>query len=296
MTTLGKILVFLVFVAALALGGLMIFVSKTSPSWSEAVKERDDYIKVLKANALAEAESRKKWVTEYEKMKQLLDTQMADAKAAEARLKATMADNAKQVAEANNQSMLAAANSAKSEAEAKRLQDEVKQQLLVIQEREKTVAKLQSEIVAAINDAAAARQDATNSAARAENLLKRIRELETQIAAVQKKDSSDKITSPRISDPNYTNPPSVYVKGTVKEVDTKDKKLATISLGSDNGIRKDQTLEVYRMSPKVEYVGRLLIVDADFRSAIGRLLPQPGAPSQMTLLPGDEVASKLRPN
>jgi preprotein translocase subunit SecD len=297
MTTLGKILVFLVFVAALALGGLMVFVSKTSPSWKQALDERDAYITVLKANARAEAEGRDKWVKEYEKLKQLLDAQMVEAKAAHARLKVEMEENAKQVKEADLQRTAAAANSAKAQAEAKRLQDEVKQQLTVIQEREKTVAKLQSEIITAMNDTASANQDRMNIAARAETLLTRNRELEAQLAKASKKDQpATAVTGPRVNDPNYTNPPQVYVKGTIKEVDDKDKKLVRISLGSDNGIRKDQTLEVYRMNPKAEYLGRLLIVDADFRTAVARLLPQPGAPSQVTLLPGDEVASKLRPN
>ena len=295
MTTLGKILVFLVFVAALALGGLMVFVSKTSPSWSVAVKERDDYITVLKANAQAEAQSRDKWVKEYEKMKQLLDTQMIEAEKVQRRLKLEMEENAKQVKEADLQRTASAANSAKAQAEAKRLQDEVKQQLTVIQEREKTIAKLQSDIVTAMNDAASAKQDAMNAISRAENQMNKNRELEAQMAKLMKKDAPEKISF-RPNDPNYSNPPQVYVKGTIKEVDDKDKKLVRISLGSDNGIRKDQTLEVYRMNPKAEYLGRLLIVDADFRTAVARLLPQPGAPSQVTLLPGDEVASKLRPN
>jgi chromosome segregation ATPase len=294
MTTLGKILVFLVFVAALALGGLMVFVAKTSPSWKEAVEQRDDYIKVLKANAEADRDSREKWVKEYEKMKQLLDTKMIEAQAVQDRLKAEMEANAKQVKEADDQVKFAAANSAKAQAEAKRLQDEVKQQLVVLQEREKTIIKLQSEIVTAINDAQAAKQDSQNAIARAEGLLAQVREKEVLIAKLLKKDQPDKVATARVTDPNYTNPPPVYVKGTIKEVDEKDKKLVRITRGSDDGLRKDQTLEVYRMNPKAEYLGRLLIVDVDFRTAIGRFVPQPGATGQVTLVPGDEVASKLR--
>jgi hypothetical protein len=294
MTTLGKILVFLVFVAALALGGLMVFVSKTSPSWKEAVKERDDYIGVLKANAVAEAASRDKWVKEYEKMKQLLDAQMVEAKAVQARLQIEMDSNAKQVKDAQDQSNQASKNLLSAQAEAKRLQDENKQLITVIQDREQRIVKLQGELVTSQNDAQAARQDAQNATARSSNLLEQLKEKELTIAKLFKKDQPEKITA-RVTDANYTNPPAVYVKGTIKEVDAKDKKLVVISIGSDNGIRKDQTLEVFRTSPKAEYLGRLLIVDADFRSAVGRLLPAPGSTTTVTLLPGDEVASKLRP-
>jgi len=84
------------------------------------------------------------------------------------------------------------------------------------------------------------------------------------------------------------------VKGVIEEVDKADKKLVKISIGSDAGVRKDHTLEVFRTSPKAEYLGRILIVDADFRFAIGRLMPQPGVTGAVTLMPGDEVAGKLR--
>src|SRR5205085_5933099 len=121
MTTLGKILVFLVFLAALALGGLMIYVAKTTPQWKEAVEKRDDVIKILKANADAEAEARKKWVAEYEKMKQLLDAQAIESRAAIERLELQKKDNENQLKTAKIQMDEANINQKKAQNEAERL-------------------------------------------------------------------------------------------------------------------------------------------------------------------------------
>ena len=80
MTTLGKILVFLVFLGALAMGGLMIYVAKATPNWKAAVEERDKYIEVLRQNVKAESDSRVKVVNDFEKMKQLLDASLIEAR------------------------------------------------------------------------------------------------------------------------------------------------------------------------------------------------------------------------
>jgi hypothetical protein len=293
MTTLGKILVFLVFVAALALGGLMIYVSRTAPNWNEAVQERDKYITVLKANAVAESQTRDKWIKEYEKMKQLLDAKAIEANAVQLRLQAQLEDNTNQRKKAEKQQELSDLNHKQAQLEAERLQQELKFELKVVEEREQTIAKLQSELVKAINETQAAKNAAETLAARNNSLIEKLRELETVNAKLREPKDQAKLTA-RVTDPNYTNPPPVYVKGTVEEVDSVDKKLVTISVGSDNGVKKDMTLEVFRMSPKAEYLGRLLIVDANYRTAVGRLLPQAGSSAQVTLRPGDEVASKLR--
>jgi hypothetical protein len=293
MTTLGKILVFLVFVAALALGGLMVYVSRTAPNWNEAVQERDKYITVLKANAVAESQTRDKWIKEYEKMKQLLDAKAIEANAVQLRLQAQLEDNTNQRKKAEKQQELSDLNHKQAQLEAERLQQELKFELKVVEEREQTIAKLQSELVKAINETQAAKNAAETLAARNNSLIEKLRELETVNAKLREPKDQAKLTA-RVTDPNYTNPPPVYVKGTVEEVDSVDKKLVTISVGSDNGVKKDMTLEVFRMSPKAEYLGRLLIVDANYRTAVGRLLPQAGSSAQVTLRPGDEVASKLR--
>jgi hypothetical protein len=96
------------------------------------------------------------------------------------------------------------------------------------------------------------------------------------------------------SEGTYLNPPKAYVRGKVEAVDVKDdKSLVKISVGTDQGVHKASTMEVYRLTPRPEYLGRLLIVDASADSAIGRLLRDPGRTSPPAIQPGDEVTNKV---
>jgi hypothetical protein len=293
MTTLGKILVFLVFLGALAVGGLMVYVARTTPDWKKAVDDRDAIITVLKANASAEAETRKKWVTEYEDMKKKLDANLVESKAIQTRLQLEADEKDKLAKEALLQQQKSDLNHKQAQQEATRLQKEFKILQETVQDRDKKIAAMFDEVLAAKNGEQAAKNEAETASARARGLLEQIKEKEAVIARLSRKDEGiGKITA-SVRDPNYKNPPTVYMKGQITAVD-KDGKLVTISVGSDQGLKKDQTLEVFRTSPEPKYLGRIVIVDADFREAIGRLLPQPGMQAPVTLLPGDRVATDLR--
>ena len=89
-------------------------------------------------------------------------------------------------------------------------------------------------------------------------------------------------------DPNAPNPPSNHVKGKIESVDTKDRTLVQISLGTDQGIQLNHTLEVYRVDPP-QYLGRIRIVDAKEHAAAGKLTTGNRIPLQV----GDIVASSL---
>jgi len=85
------------------------------------------------------------------------------------------------------------------------------------------------------------------------------------------------------------NAPTEFVKGRVLKIDETDRTLVRVSLGSDDGVHKDNTLEVYRLQPEPEYLGRLLIREARSKEAVGRLMKPPFARSPLKA--GDEVAS-----
>src|SRR5262249_11624992 len=87
------------------------------------------------------------------------------------------------------------------------------------------------------------------------------------------------------------NPPPENVEGEVKEVDAKSG-LVTISIGSDAGLQKGHTLEVFRLKPAPKYLGTLRIVDVRPKDAVGK----PDSRSQGAIQTGDKVASKLQGN
>ena len=59
------------------------------------------------------------------------------------------------------------------------------------------------------------------------------------------------------------------------------------------GLKENNTLEVYRTRPRVEYLGRLVLRDVYHHTAVGRLMRVPGTPPPR-LQVGDAVASKIQ--
>ncbi len=116
---------------------------------------------------------------------------------------------------------------------------------------------------------------------RNEQLLKRIRELENQLP----KSKGQKTSSLKKGQPN---PPNVSVEGTVKKV---SKNLVELSAGSDAGLKKGHTLEIFRTKPQPTYLGRVQVIEVSNRSAIGQILPTPGR--NVEVRPGDFFTSQL---
>jgi hypothetical protein len=89
------------------------------------------------------------------------------------------------------------------------------------------------------------------------------------------------------------NPPGDQVEGLIKQVDSSG--LVTISIGSDAGLAKGHTLEVFRLSDKPsesKYLGTIRILDVTAKQAVG----QPVGRLFATPRSGDRVASRLPGN
>src|SRR5262249_46630354 len=93
---------------------------------------------------------------------------------------------------------------------------------------------------------------------------------------------------PRQNEPK-SNPPPVSVKGDVIEVDDSSGWM-TVNVGSEDGLAKEHTLEVYRLKPRPMYVGMLRIYEARLHDAVGKL-SGPGGRGRVQI--GDTVASEL---
>jgi hypothetical protein len=83
------------------------------------------------------------------------------------------------------------------------------------------------------------------------------------------------------------NPPAQDVEGVVKQLNTTG--TLTISIGSDAGLVKGNTLEVFRTTPTPKYLGTVEVVavrpDVAACRPVGRLAGE--------IRPGDRVASRL---
>src|SRR5262249_32417347 len=155
--------------------------------------------------------------------------------------------------------------------------------------REGEMLALQRHADRYLQEAKAAEQQARTAVARAQNLTKRIQEMEIQLTRADTAPAAKGVVSPAsMRDPTYVNPPSAKVKGSITETAPTDSTLVKVSIGSDAGVKEDNTLEVFRLSPDPTYLGRLRIVEAHHHSAIGRFRPASTAVRQ-PLRVGDEV-------
>lgn len=83
-------------------------------------------------------------------------------------------------------------------------------------------------------------------------------------------------------------PPLEDLEGIVEASDAQSG-YVTITLGSNHGLQKDQTLEVFRLAPKGEYLGTIRIFDVRADKAVGKPISRPSSPIQV----GDRVASRI---
>jgi hypothetical protein len=84
------------------------------------------------------------------------------------------------------------------------------------------------------------------------------------------------------------NPPPASVEGTVTAVD-EGSGLVTISIGTDAGLTKGDTLEIYRLKPEPVYLGTMRIEEAKTDKAVGK----PNSPKR-SLQAGDKVSKQIQ--
>ena len=89
---------------------------------------------------------------------------------------------------------------------------------------------------------------------------------------------------------NDPNPPEIPINGKIEIVGGAD--LMQIDVGTDNGLDKDHTLEVYRLTPSAKYIGTVRVIDVNTSAAVCRMLA--GADGKrMPVQIGDRVTSRF---
>ena len=174
--------------------------------------------------------------------------------------------------------------------EAKRLQGEVQLLNDVVAKREQAILALQVDIKRYINEAQFQRTTADAARERSRQLLIQLQEKELLLTKLQQ-GTKESLASLPVTSPNYRNPPAAFVKGRILKIDSTDRTLVTVSVGSDVGVNKDNTLEVYRLRPQPEYLGRLRIREARSNEAVGTFTQ--ALTSRSPLLEGDVVATDM---
>jgi hypothetical protein len=143
-------------------------------------------------------------------------------------------------------------------------------------------ATAQDRAAEAEKEAAALRKKVVDLEIQLKAMLEKVRAQEIEIQRLNRELAARGAAQPKPAN----NPPAEDVKGVVRKVDGK---LVTINIGSDAGLVRGHTLEVFRLGKQPKYLGRIKIVEVKAKEAVGqevgRMLDKVQA--------GDEVASRL---
>jgi hypothetical protein len=292
MNTVGKILVILNFVFAIIVGAFLVidFASRSNVQADNTTLRRRNEIVTADRDTLMQENVEninklKAKDLQHEEQSRKLRDQEDLAKAEKTGLENKLADKEREVETAD-----AKLRKAVSDLEALKVAEA--DQKAIIKMREQTIIALQDDVNKYRTKAIANEQTANAFRDRNDQLLKEVQDLGQKLAVALAGPGAGGL--PTVRNPNEPNPPSTFVKGKIQKVDAGG--LVQISLGTDQGVNKNNTLEVFRTQPEPKYLGMVRIVDANFNSSVGRLIVPAGATVRPQLREGDNAWSKLGNN
>jgi hypothetical protein len=289
MTILGKILVIINLVAALLVGGFLVVDYATRSNWSHVAEDAFQKVTAARANTSALEVETKDLKSNLDALRTERAQLRADLDQWKKKYRKDLRDekdNTKK-AEADATESAKVAKAAKEEAQ--RLTKEVKMHQKGVEERDKTIVKQVDEIRRLLGRAVTAETNVHTLQQRLETLVDTLEAKEKQLAKLR---SGPARVAKRGKEGGGKNPPPAFVRGVVTGV-IKNRGLIEISLGSDEGVEKDNTLEVYRLKPKPQYLGTLRILQSREHKAVGVMLKPEGGRRRCQVAKGDEVASTI---
>lgn len=288
MTTLGKILAFINLVFALLTGAFILMVFVTRTNWKA---EYD----LLQSRYKASHEQARTYLKEKEDLRNDKDNEIQKLRA-DLTQATKERDDSRRERDDNRDKLQAELDRVKSSnntnvastAELDRRREEVKQLQMVVADREQKINDLVKERDGFQSKLVERELALKSSEDRNQNLLTQLEELSRKLEKAQAGTAVTALPGgPQAT--SLRNPPPDDVKGTIKAVDP-ESGMVTISVGSDAGISKGNTLEVYRLKPKPLYLGTIRILDVRSHESVGK----PITPMRHGVMrENDEVASSI---
>lgn len=130
------------------------------------------------------------------------------------------------------------------------------------------------------------RDDMVQAQIQARTLKDRNTQLEDALRKTQTDLAQAKVIGARGSATAGANPPAENIEGLVRRAEGN---LVTISLGTDAGLSRGQTMEVFRLGQTPKYIGRIRIVEVTATQSVGQASGKLSTPIQA----GDRVASRI---
>jgi len=288
MTIVGKILVFINLLFSLAVGGLVLVVYMTRVNYADTLKKEQASHKVDIANQKAYEE-------EYKAQVKLRQDEEARYKADHERVANLLKDQQKvnsdqgeALNEEKNRADKADALVKAAESEvAKRQQDVEKLRVTLKEEMDKTI-----KLVKENNDL---RERTTAAEIQARTVLEINKRIENEMQTLARDNARMKtnLGAPTTTTASRTgkNPPPEQIEGLITTTDPSG--LFKISLGSDAGLVRGHTMEVFRVDRqnplRSKYLGTVRIIDVRSNEAVA----QPVGKMLDSIRVGDEVASRI---
>lgn len=285
MTAVGKILVFINLLCSLAVGGLVTMVYVARTHWVS------EFTKLQNLNQIAVA-SEQAYKKEAEKAAADRDLKIAEK---DAQLKKALAD-LKTVQDSNDQLTR----------DMSELRKKQTSSTAVTEASQQEVIRRQADVEQVRANLKSAREENVKLVLDKQNLLDRAVAAEIQMKTV--KDTNERIEKQlqeltkelvrmrsgvgtgAVARTGSRNPPPENIEGLVRQASADG--LVTITIGSDAGLSKGHTLEVFRLSSvphQSKYLGTIRILEVTPTQAVGQPTGRMAAPMQ----PGDKVASSI---
>ena len=286
MNTVGKILVILNFLFAVIVGALLVMDVAVRNQWKLAfteLKREADVLKIGrdtdgKALASVAADLQRKTL-ENDALKQELKEKLEMSLAREDDYKLQVQNRDEKLKEKD----LTVDGTAAS---LKRLTFENDELKKTIQERQAAIVKLELDNKLIRVDLGDLKGKYTTAISRNIGIMDELQAL-TKAKAME----TAGINPNRVIIKTDANPPALLVNGKVEKVEGTD--MMMISLGTDHGVNKNNTLDVYRLLPEPKYLGMIRIVNADTHKSVARLIPSGNGTFRPVLREGDLVTSRL---
>jgi myosin heavy subunit len=287
MNTVGKILVILNFLFAVIVGAFLVVDVAIRNQWkdsyfalkreAEALKHSNDTNMKITQKIIADYKQAK---LEQEAATLALTDKKAEWEALEGSFKLEKDTFVLQLKDKDSTLMQAKATQ-------QRLTDEITQLNTTIKNREGLIVKLEADFKVVRLQAQNFESISKTRQIQNENLLERLRELELA-SAREKAGIKD---GPKVITVSKENPPAVEIEGKVEKVEGNQVQL---TLGSDHGLAKDNTLDVYRYQPKAQWLGTVRITDVRPHTSVGTLIPAGSGKLRPQVREGDLVGSKFK--
>jgi len=283
MTTVGKILVIVIMVFAVVFLGISTVVFTTATNWKTATAAQKKKVDELTTK-------NRDFQTAADAAKKELEKAQADHKAVLAQTESRIKSLEDEIKTLNNEATAA-------RAKLETAQQSANTSLALAEGRRSETGQLREQ-------KAAVEKQANEFKLRQTELNDKIRDLERQSKTLDEnnKDLRDRLArvttllrraglSDDITTVKGTEAPPP-VQGEVSRVDPMNQKME-ITIGSDDGLAPGHELNLYRLKPRTEYLGRVRIVTVDPDQAVARVIGK--TVNGKKIQEGDIVSSTIRP-